>query len=94
MRDIEISTETDGENKWSYEVFIHDSGRRHAYVVTLSWSDYDLWSHGRVAPEKVVRAAFEFLLDREPASSILAKFDCSQIRRYFPEVDRELPKMI
>jgi len=49
---------------------------------------------GRVAPEKVVDAAFRFLLDREPASSILENFDCAVIRRYFPEVDRELPKMM
>ena len=65
-----------------------------SYQVTLSWPDYDLWSHGRVAPEKVVHAAFEFLLAHEPATSILSKFDCSLIRRYFPEVDAELPKMI
>ena len=64
------------------------------FKVTLSWADYDLWCHGRVAPQRVVQAAFEFLLSRENASSILSKFDCSVIRRYFPEVDRELPKMI
>lgn len=73
---------------------VEDGGQTHAYDVTLSWADYDLWSHGRVAPEKVVRAAFEFLLAREPATSILPRFDCSVIRRYFPDVDAELPRMI
>ena len=62
--------------------------------MTLSWSDYDLWSHGRVAPEKAVHAAFKFLLAHEPAMSILARFDCSLIRRYFPNVDRELPSLL
>jgi len=94
MPQIEVGTETEGHNHWGYQVCVREKGRSHDYLVTLSWPDYDLWSHGRVAPEKVVRAAFEFLLQREPATSILAKFDCSLIRRYFPEVDAELPKMV
>ena len=94
MARIEVGSETEGKNNWQYQVSIKESGLTHNYEVTLSWPDYDLWSHGRVAPEKVVNAAFEFLLAREPATSILSKFDCSLIRRYFPEVDAELPKMI
>ena len=94
MPEIEIGQETEGERRWSYEVRVFDGGRTHEYDVTLSWSDYDLWSRGRVAPSNVVRAAFEFLLDREPASAILPRFDCSLIRRYFPEVDKELPKRV
>ena len=94
MAEIEIGTETEGKNNWAYEVRVRDDGEAFVYAVTLSWSDYDLWSHGRVAPEKVVRAAFEFLLEKEPARSILRKFDCSVIRRYFPEVDSELPGKI
>jgi len=94
MTQIEIGTETEGRNNWGYEVRVREKGCSHDYQVTLSWPDYDLWSHGRVAPEKVVRAVFEFLLLHESASSILSKFDCSLIRRYFPEVDAELPKMI
>ena len=94
MPEIEIGQETEGERQWSYAVRVFDDGRTHAYDVTLSWSDYDLWSHGRVAPSQVVRAAFEFLLEREPASAILSRFDCSLIRRYFPEVDKELPKRV
>ena len=94
MADIEVGTETERDHAWSYQVRVFDGGRTHEYAVTLSFSDYDHWSHGRVAPSKVVHRAFEFLLQRESAESILSKFDCSVIRRYFPEVDRELPKMI
>ncbi len=94
MAEIEIQTETEGDKHWTYTVRVTDAGRTHDYRVTLSWADYDLWCRGRVAPEKVVRAAFEFLLSKEPASSILTRFDCAVIRRYFPEVDRELPGMV
>lgn len=92
---IEIGREIEGTNHWSYEVTVVDpAGVTHAYRVMLNWSDYDLWSHGRIAPHSVVRAAFEFLLDREPASSILPKFDCAVIRRYFPDVDEVLPTLL
>lgn len=94
MADIEIGQETESENHWSYDVRVFDQGRTHEHQVTLSFQDYDHWSHGRVAPSQVVRAAFAFLLDREPAGAILSKFDCSVIRRYFPEVDQELAKYL
>jgi len=94
MADINVKTETDSSRGWTFAVELNDDGRKHDYTVTLSWSDYDHWSHGRVAPERVVEAAFEFLLDHEPADAILSEFDCAIIRRYFPEVDRELPKLV
>ena len=94
MTEIEIGEETEGDGKWTYQVYVYADGKRREYNVTLGWSDYDLWSKGRVAPQYVVRAAFEFLLARESASSILGKFDCSVIRRYFPEVDKVLPGMV
>lgn len=93
MADIEIGQEQEQDNQWHYEVTVYDAGRTHRYDVTLSYSDYDLWSHGRVAPSRVVEAAFEFLLKNEPASAIMSRFDCSVIRRYFPQVDQQLPKM-
>ena len=44
-----------------------------------------------LAPECIVRATMEFLLDREPKESILAAFDIGVVRRYFPDFDRALP---
>ena len=94
MADIEVGAETESDNHWAYEVSVFDAGRKHDYAVTLSFQDYDLWSRGRVAPSRVVHKAFEFLLANEPAASIMSKFDCSVIRRYFPHVDQELPEML
>ena len=39
---------------------------------------------GQVAREDLVRASFEFLLEHEPASSILRTFSLDVISRYFP----------
>lgn len=94
MAQITIKTEQESNRGWAFVVELSDNGSTQEYDVTLSWSDYDLWSHGRIAPERVVKAAFEFLLDNEPASSIMSRFDCAVIRRYFPHVDAELPKRL
>lgn len=94
MTTIAIGVETEGTNNWAYDVRVQQGGKDYAFRVTLSWSDYEHWSHGRVAPERVVRAAFEFLLAREPAAEILSRFDCATIRRFFPEVDAQLPALI
>ena len=44
--------------------------------------------------EGVVRKSFEFLLEREPASSILPEFSLDVIPNYFPEYKEELPKRL
>jgi hypothetical protein len=52
----------------------------------LELSDEDL--------SEVVRQSFEFLLEREPASSILSRFSLDDISRYFPEYERELARRL
>ena len=44
--------------------------------------------------ERVVRESFRFLLEREPATSILAQFSLSDISRYFPEYPSELARRL
>jgi hypothetical protein len=44
--------------------------------------------------EPVVRESFRFLLEREPASSILSRFSLSDIARYFPEYPAELARRL
>jgi hypothetical protein len=44
--------------------------------------------------EAVVRESFEFLLEREPASSIMSEFSLDVIERYFPEYREELPRRL
>ena len=63
MGEIEIKTEMEGDNHWSYQVTVYDGGKCHAYDVTLSWSDYDHWSKGKTPPAQVLEAMFQFLLE-------------------------------
>jgi hypothetical protein len=95
MATINVKSETDNPSGWTFEVeLIDEAGALHDYTVTLSWRDYDHWCRGQVKPSRVVESAFEFLLAREPAGAILRKFDCAVIRRYFSDVDRELPRLL
>jgi hypothetical protein len=43
-----------------------------------------------VAPEELVKVSFEFLLEREPATSILRAFSLDVISRYFPGYPAEI----
>jgi hypothetical protein len=45
---------------------------------------------GRVAPEELVRASFEFLLEHEPATSILRTFSLDVISQYFPNYPADI----
>jgi len=65
----------------TYDVTVDGTGQ-HRVSVPARYGDGDL--------ERVVRASFEFLLEREPASSILPEFSLDVIGRYFPEYEDEL----
>jgi hypothetical protein len=44
--------------------------------------------------ERAVRESFAFLLEREPASSILRRFSLEEISHYFPEYPDELARRL
>jgi len=45
---------------------------------------------GHVPPAELVEASFEFLLEREPATSVLREFSLDVISRYFPGYPAEI----
>jgi len=45
-------------------------------------------TQGRFSTEELVSRSFDFLLAREPNTSILRSFDLAVISRYFPEYER------
>jgi hypothetical protein len=77
---------------WVCEVAVEHEGERSRHSVSVSESDLRRWGRGQgdEAVEDLVRRSFDFLLEREPPSSILPRFDLSVIQRYFPEYDQEL----
>ena len=64
-------------------VRVEQGGARTEHRVTVTQADLDRYAASDVAD--LVRRSFEFLLAREPNTSILREFRISEIERYFPE---------
>lgn len=77
---------------WVCEVAVEHNGERSRHTVTVSASDLRRWGRGEgeAAVDDLVRRSFDFLLEREPPSAILHRFDLSVIERYFPDYDQQL----
>lgn len=74
---------------WACAVDVDQAGRRTHHTVTVTTDELERWGRGGQV-EDLVRRSFDFLLEREPASSILPRFDLAVIQRYFPEYDGEM----
>ena len=55
---------------------------------------YEKLAGGRVTAETLVEKSFEFLLEREPNTSILRRFDLPVIQSYFPEYEQTIRGML
>lgn len=60
------------------------------HQVTLTEAYYRRLTAGAVPPEELVKQSFEFMLDREPNTSILSEFNLTVISTYFPGYEREI----
>ncbi|MCE9632788.1 MAG: hypothetical protein K8Q92_01230 [Methylophilales bacterium] len=77
----------------SFEVMVQ--GRTATtHIVTVSTQYVAKLTAGKVATEVLVSRSFDFLLEREPNTSILRRFDLPLIGQYFPEYERTIVKML
>jgi hypothetical protein len=60
--------------------------------VTVSPGYHRTLTGGSIPAEELVRRSFEFLLEREPNTSILTTFDLRVIGSYFPEYEETIRK--
>ena len=87
---IEVKRTADGD-PLVFAVTVRDGKGETRHSVTMSQQVCARLAAGAETSERVVEAAFRFLLDREPKEAILSRFDITVISRYFPEFERELP---
>lgn len=81
-RDVEVHVEQAGSgNRWRVEV--RTGGRRSEHTVTVPVEVLRDLGYGPEEAEALLRASFEFLLERERPSSILGEFSIEQITHYF-----------
>ena len=86
---VRVQVGRSGEG-WICEVEVEHGAEKTRYTVKVSRGDVARWARGDRDEdvEDLVRRSFDFLLEREPPSSILRLFDLAVIQRYFPEYDR------
>jgi len=82
-RTLDIRCGRDGAD-WLCLVRVREGPFATEHRVTVAAVDLARLDPAAPDPERLVRAAFAFLLEREPASSILRSFDLPVIGRYFP----------
>ncbi len=83
---IEVENTSAG-GKTEFQVTVSEGAGKTTHRVSMSPLTYKKLSKGAVSEERLVQAAFEFLLDREPKESILRSFDLTVISRYFQEFE-------
>jgi hypothetical protein len=76
-----------GENR--YEVNV-DARSPTTHIVTAPEAYAARLTNGALSTEALIEKSFEFLLEREPNTSILRSFELSVIGHYFPEYERTI----
>ena len=86
---VTVHVEPSGDS-WTCLVTVEQGADRTTHTVTVKKADAERWAGGTEPGDvqELVLRSFEFLLEREPAGSILRTFDLATIQRYFPEYDR------
>ena len=88
MRQVEVAAAATADG-WECTVTVLDRGEtRHRVRVTRH--DLARLDPGATDPVALVRASFDFLLEREPKESIMREFDLTVISRYFPDYETEI----
>jgi len=72
-----------------FEVTVNDRGTT-THIVSLTADYYNKLTGGKVSQETLIEKSFEFLLEREPNTSILRSFELPVIGRYFPEYEGKI----
>ena len=80
-------------NETAFDVTV-EGRTQTTHRVTVEPDYYDKVTGGKVPPELLVEKSFEFLLEREPNTSILRSFDLPVIGHYFPEYERTIRGML
>ena len=94
---VEVRTETETDRGWVFGVeVVHEEGgdRVYRHDLTLSWPDYEYWSHGMRSPSAVAEAVCRALLELRPDLVWPRKFDASTARRWGPDMDLRVRELL
>ena len=76
-----------------YRVTVEEGETKTVHDVVITPHDLERFGQG-VSAESLLKASFEFLLQREPKESILSRFQLSDIERYFPDYGKKIRDLL
>lgn len=94
MDKISIQSQKEIANGWELVVVVGEGNDTTHHTVTVDKDYADSLHVGDCPVEKIVETSFEFLLAREPKTSILRTFGLDVIEEYFSEYKPVIKKMI
>ena len=92
MRNADVTVTAAGGGK--YEVTVRQGSTSTEHRVTVPATMVDDLGLESIDETILVQESFAFLLEREPATSILSRFDLTVIARYFPDYDQEIRRRL
>ena len=93
MTPISVTCQPDAAG-WHCAVTVGDDPGATHHEVEVAAADLERLHPGASDPEALVRAAFEFLLAREPRESILSRFELPIIGRYFHGWEKDVAERL
>ena len=64
------------------------------HIVILTNEYHDSVTKKKISKKKLLEYSFQFLMKREPNTSILSFFELNIISKYFPEYEKEIKKVL
>lgn len=96
---IRVLTETDARQGWLFVMAVPSdvrergggerggAGAEQQIELTLSWQDYEYWSHGMRSPSHIAEVVVRALMQACPDRLLPSKFDASTARRWVRNLD-------
>lgn len=89
---IRVLTESDARQGWLFVVAIpadtrEKAGGEQQIELTLSWQDYEYWSHGMKSPSLIAEVVVRALMQACPDRLLPPRFDASTARRWVRDFD-------
>ncbi len=94
MEPVSIIDLAETSTGWECKVEVGSGGDVTRHTVTLERGYWQRLTGGKTEPRHLVEKSFQFLLEREPKTSILRSFDLSVISRYFPEYETRIRELL
>ena len=79
-RHILVQSEAETPTGWTFEVS-RGSSSADTHRISLSWADYEYWTHGVSPPSRLVEMLMLALEELRPDAEIGGRVDASTLRR-------------